>query len=139
MTISKLLNRVRRWLAKVLNAKPTLPTRASHRAYPETQIADDGSWVLRFYAYEPVGWVYRDVLYRELPADIPEPRVLHPATYAADMVPAENKEAWQQYYATRPQPITLLETLTGQARNRGAAAKDAYRALRGRVDHYRRN
>lgn len=138
MSIAKMLNRFRRWLAKALDAKPTLPTRASHSAYPETQIADDGSWVVRFYAYEPVGWVYQGAAHRELPADFPEPDLPHPTTYAEGMAPQENKEAWRRYYDSRPQPVTLLETLTGQAKHRDAAAQDAYRAMRGRVDHYRR-
>ena len=139
MSIAKMLNRLRRVLAKALDAKPTLPTRASHSAYPETQIADDGSWVLRFYAYEPVGWMYQGVMHGELPADFPEPDLEHPTTYAVGMVPAGNEIAWRQHYANRPQPVTLLETLTGQAKNRDTAAKDAYRALRGRVNHYRRH
>ncbi len=89
MLIAKMINRVRRYLAKSMDARPTLPTRHSHCAYPETQIAEDGSWAVRFYSYDP-------------------------------------------------QDVPLIEMLTGKSRNRAAAAKDAYRALRGRVDHYRR-
>lgn len=139
MMFRKFLNRVRRRLAAMMNARPTLPTRGSHSAYPESQVSDDGSWVVRFYAYELTGWLYQGEVYAELPANLAEPELRHPTTYAEGLAPAENREAWRKYYADRPQPVTLVETLTGEARNRESAAKDAYRAMRGRINHYRRD
>lgn len=136
--MQKLINRLRRALAKKLDAKPTLPTRKTHSAYPETQVADDGSWVVRFYSYDPVGWLYQGKEYSELPATVPEPELRHPTTYADGTAPAENVEAWRKYYADRPQPITLIDELTGQAKNRAEAAKAAYRAMRSRINDYRR-
>lgn len=135
----RLINRIRRSLAKAVDAKPSLPTRKTHSAYPETQIFDDGSWMVRFYSYEPVGWIYQGHEYRELTDSFSEPELRHPTTYAEGTAPAENIEAWRQYYANRPQPVTLIETLTGQSKNRDAAAKDAYRAMRDRIDSYMRN
>lgn len=137
--MQKLLYRLRRHLAQTMAPKRVLPTRHTHTAYPETQVQDDGSWVVRFYAYEPVGWSYQGAVYSELPANLAEPELRHPTTYAEGMAPKENVEAWRKYYDDRPQPITLVETLTGQSKNRDAAAKDAYRAMRNRIDSYRRN
>lgn len=136
--MQRLINRLRRALAKSIDAKPTLPTRKTHSAYPESQIDDDGKWIVRFYSYEPVAWMYQGTAHRELPATVSEPELRHPNTFAEGMAPAENVAAWRQYYADRPQPITLLETLSGQAKNRAAAMKDASRAMRGRINHYRR-
>lgn len=136
--LAKLLNRARRRLAKVLDARPTLPTRHSHRAYPEAQIADDGTWTVRFYSYEPLAWMYQGETYAESPADVPEPTLRHPTTYAEGLAPPENKIAWEKYYAERPQAVTLLEVITGTATSREAAAKDSHRAMRERVEHYRR-
>jgi len=138
MTFDKLKNRIRKRIAAAINARPTLPTRATHSAYPETQISDDGTWIVRFYSYEPTGWVYQGEEYDELPVDYPEPELKHPTAYAEGCAPSQNVDAWRQYYNERPQAITFIEELEGKSASHASAVKAAYRALQNRVDHYRR-
>lgn len=90
MTFAKMINRIRRWLAASIAAKPQLPTRHTHTAYPEIMVEETGQWTVRFYSYAPV-----------LPP--------------------------------------LVEAISGKSKDRQSASKDAYRAMRSRIDNYRRN
>lgn len=139
MTIAKKLHRLRRRLSSALAPQHPLPTRHSHRAYPEIQVNDDGSWIVRMLSYQPIGWLYQGETYDELPADVPEPTLRHPTTYAVGLAPPENVQAWNDYYAARPQPLTLIEQIVGQASDRQAALKAAHKAMRQKLDDYRRD
>lgn len=142
MMIAKLLHRARKLLARTITPSPQLGTRLTHSAYAETQIGEDGSWVVRFYSYEPIGWEYQGETYmgRELSdiANVAEPTLRHPTTYAEGLAPAENIEAWTKYYAERPKAVTFIEANIGKANDRLAAVTQAYKAMRKRLDHYRR-
>ena len=53
MSMTKIFNRFRKWLAQAIVAKAMLPNTRTHWAYPETQVTEDGSWAVRFYSYDP--------------------------------------------------------------------------------------
>lgn len=129
-------NRLRRRLARRVEP-PRLWSSATHAAYPEIQAQDDGGWAVRFYAYAPVGWQWRGKRYDTCPA-FPEPTAPHPTTFPPGQAPAAATAAWEEYYRERPQAITELEEITGRARDKAQAQTQAQKALRRKLDKYRR-
>lgn len=133
----KFLNRFRRRLAGSI-APPLKPwSNVTHTAYPESYTQPDGFWRVRFYAYEPFAWRFQGEQHEQRPA-FPEPNMAHPTSYEEGRAPAHVREAWAQYYRERPEPVTLLEEFTGQARNQAVAKRIALGVVSRGLDRHRR-
>lgn len=133
----KFINRLRRKIAGGITPQ-NLWSNKTHFAYPEYQTFPDGSWQVRFYAYEPFAWIFQGTRYNKQPA-FPEPNMAHPTTYAEGHAPENVVEAWKKYYAERPEPVTLLEEFKGQAKNTAKAKKAAFAVVQKNLHRYLRD
>lgn len=134
--LAKFLNRLRKKVASGIAPKRAW-SYVTHTAYPEIVSQDDGSWILRFYSYDPVCWIFQGKEHKELPA-FPEPNCQHPTYFAAGTAPKANVELWQKYYAERPQAVHLMLEIQGKEKNKLTAQIVAGRHMRRNLVKFRR-
>jgi hypothetical protein len=167
ISLAKLHVRFRIWLSRKV-APPRKWSRLTHTAYPEIHADLDGSWAVRFQAYDAVAWNYGGERHEKKPS-FPEPRLPHPNTWhqsgesngkpiygpdPSDRVDAQGNPipprpfdseklaqsiaAWATYYAVRPIGEHLVEEFTGKERDRASARKAAAKVAQKNLDKYRR-